>query len=200
MIRSFNADKPLDQFLQEQLAGDEMVRPPYQDLSAADLDKLAATGFLRMVPDGTGQENTPAVRNQVIADTLQVVSTSLLGLTVQCARCHDHRYDPISHVDYHRLRAVFEPALDWQNWRTPDQRRISLAGEAHRRKVETIDREAAAEKRARDQLVREQIAKIKAVLIQRLPESDRPLVAAAMNLPRPDERRSKHESSTVTRT
>ncbi len=183
VIRAFNADKPLDQFIREQLAGDEMVRPPYRDLSAADLDKLAATGFLRMVPDGTGQENTPAVRNQVIADTLQVVSTSLLGLTVQCARCHDHRYDPISQVDYHRLRAVFEPALDWQNWRTPDQRRISLATEADRRRMEAVEREAAAVKRARDELVREQIAKIKAILLERIPEGDRALVAAAVNQP-----------------
>src|SRR5205823_13876201 len=135
----------------------DMVRPPYQDLSPADLEKLAATGFLRMVPDGTGQENTAAVRNQVIADTLQVVSTALLGLTVQCARCHDHRYDPITHVDYHRLRAVFEPALDWQHWRTPDQRRIVLTSAADREKAAAIERDAAAVKHTRDELVREQI-------------------------------------------
>jgi Protein of unknown function (DUF1553)/Protein of unknown function (DUF1549)/Planctomycete cytochrome C len=184
VIRSLNADKPLDQFIQEQLAGDEMVRPPYRDLSADDLDKLAATGFLRMVPDGTGQENTPTVRNQVLADTLQVVSTSLLGMTVQCARCHDHRYDPISHVDYHRLRAVFEPALDWQNWRTPDQRRISLTTEEVRKKIEAVEREAAEVKRTRDELARTQIAKVNAILVGRVPESDREIVAAAMKLPR----------------
>src|SRR5262249_56909197 len=54
VIRSLNADKPSDEFIREQLAGDEMVRPPYQNLAPADVDRLAATGFLRMAPDGTG--------------------------------------------------------------------------------------------------------------------------------------------------
>jgi hypothetical protein len=73
-----------------------------------------ATGFLRTAPDGTGGtvDDAPLARNQVVAETIKVVSTSLLALTVGCAQCHDHRYDPISHVDYYRMRAIFEPALD----------------------------------------------------------------------------------------
>lgn len=183
VIRSLNSDKPLDQFIQEQLAGDELVRPPYVNLSPADLEKLAATGFLRMVPDGTGEENTPTVRNQVIADTLQVVSSALLGLTVQCARCHDHRYDPISHVDYHRLRAVFEPALDWQAWRRPLERRISLATESDRQEAAALEREAAGVKRAREALLDHQIDMIREELLRRVPEADRAVVAAAVKLP-----------------
>ena len=58
-------------------------------------------------------------RNEVVADTLKIVSTSLLGLSVGCAQCHNHRYDPISQADYYRVRAIFEPALDWKNWRPP---------------------------------------------------------------------------------
>ena len=85
VIRSFNADKPFDQFIREQLAGDEMVKPPYANLPPADLDKLIATGFLRMAPDGTASAgiDPKLARNQVVADTLQIVSTSLLGLTVR---------------------------------------------------------------------------------------------------------------------
>src|SRR5260221_3124874 len=87
VIRSLNADKPFAQFITEQLAGDELVAPPYGDLTAADLDKLVATGFLRMAPDptGDGPADPDLARNQVIADSLQIVSSSLLGLTVQSA-------------------------------------------------------------------------------------------------------------------
>ena len=100
VIRSLNADKPFDQFLVEQLAGDELVARPYRNLSDADKDRLIATGFLRNGPDGTGDRavNQDIARNEVVADTINIVSTSLLGLSVGCARCHSHRFDPITHV------------------------------------------------------------------------------------------------------
>jgi mono/diheme cytochrome c family protein len=145
VIRSLNADKPFDQFIREQLAGDEMVRPPYENLSAADAELLVATGFLRMAPDGTGSlgVDQDLARNQTVADTLQIVGTSLLGLTVHCAQCHNHRYDPIPQTDYYALRAVFEPALDWKNWRPPAVRRISLMTAAERRRAQEIEQAAA---------------------------------------------------------
>ncbi|MFM8725873.1 MAG: DUF1549 domain-containing protein, partial [Planctomycetaceae bacterium] len=107
VIRSLNEDKPWNQFLTEQLAGDELLTPPYENLTAAQADALTATGFLRMAPDGTadGSVDQPTARNEVVAETLKTVSTALLGLSVGCAQCHDHRYDPISQVDYYRLRA-----------------------------------------------------------------------------------------------
>jgi hypothetical protein len=129
VIRSFNQDKPFDRFLQEQLAGDEMVRPPYEKLTGEDAERLAATGFLRMAPDPTGLKDVDqkVARNQVVADTIQIVSSSLLGLTVACAQCHDHRYDPITQEDYYRQRAIFEPAYDVSQWRTPQQRQVVLS-------------------------------------------------------------------------
>jgi hypothetical protein len=131
VIRSLNADKSFDQFIQEQLAGDELVAPPYDNLDADAVEKLVATGFLRMAPDGTssGGIDQDLARNQVIADTIQIVSTSLLGLTVGCAQCHNHRYDPIPQSDYYRFRAIFEPAYDWKNWRKPQQR-LEIEAEA----------------------------------------------------------------------
>ncbi len=127
VIRAFNTDLPFDRFILEQLAGDELISPPYENLSADAADKLAATGFLRMIPDGTGSgANHDAARNDVMAETIKVVSTSLLGLTVGCAQCHNHRYDPIAQTDYYRFRALFEPAYDWKNWRTPQARLVSL--------------------------------------------------------------------------
>lgn len=128
VIRMFNQDLPFNQFIVEQMAGDELVPLPYQNLSPEATDRLAATGFLRMVPDGTSSGGVDAniARNDVVADTIKVVSTSLLGLTVGCAQCHNHRYDPIAQADYYRFRALFEPAYDWKNWRVPGARMVSL--------------------------------------------------------------------------
>jgi len=146
VIRSFNADKPFDRFIQEQIAGDELIAPPYRNLSPEQIELLVATGFLRMGPDGTGSPNADqvAARNQVIGDAIKIVSTGLLGLTVGCAQCHNHRYDPISQVDYYRMRAVFEPAYGGADWRTPGQRLVSLATDADRTKAAQIEAEAVA--------------------------------------------------------
>jgi hypothetical protein len=128
VIRSLNDDKPLDQFIIEQLAGDELLAQPYANLSPEDADKLTATGFLRMAPDGTGEGGVDqnVARNDVVAETIKIVSTSLLGMTVGCAQCHNHRYDPISQVDYYRFRAIFEPGFDTKNWRNPPARLVNM--------------------------------------------------------------------------
>jgi len=144
VIRSFNADKPFDQFLIEQLAGDELVAPPWKELPQEQLDKLIATSFLRCVVDGTatGGADEPAASNQVVADALKVLGTSLYGLTIGCAQCHDHRYDPIPQSDYFRLRAVFEPAFEPNHWRRPGQRLVSLFTDADRAKSAAIEANA----------------------------------------------------------
>ncbi len=145
VIRSLNADKPLDQFLIEQLAGDELVTPPYTNLTPEQTEILAATGFLRMAADPTasGQGEPDAARNQVVADTIKIVSSNLLGLSVGCAQCHDHRYDPIPQVDYFQLRAIFQPALDPQGWIAPRDRVISLYTDEDRAKAAAIEADAA---------------------------------------------------------
>src|SRR5205085_371707 len=149
-IGSFNSDKPFDQFITEQLAGDELAGATRDNsqtaLAAAHTrELLIATGFLRMGADGSATpavDNYDTVRNQVVADTIKIVSTSLLGLTMGCAQCHDHRYDPIPQTDYYKLRAVIEPAYDWKNWRNPDQRRLSLYTDADRKRAAEVEAEA----------------------------------------------------------
>lgn len=142
VIRSLNANKPFDQFIQEQLAGDELAGKREGDLTEKQIELLTATGFLRMAADGTGSgSNTPEARNQVIADTMKIVSSSLMGVSVACAQCHDHRYDPIPQSDYFAMRAVFEPAFDWQQWQTPPQRQVSLYTAADRAKAAEIEAE-----------------------------------------------------------
>jgi mono/diheme cytochrome c family protein len=144
VIRSMDADMPLDQFIQQQLAGDEMVGRKLENLTPDEVSKLTATGFLRMAPDGTGSGdiNQDIARNTVISETIKIVSTSLLGITVGCAQCHNHRYDPISQEDYYRLRAIFEPALDWKKWIVPQGRQVSLYTDENRAESARIEEEA----------------------------------------------------------
>jgi len=161
VIRAFNDDKPWTDFIIEQLAGDELLTPPYTNLIPEQAEKLIATGFLRMAPDGTGDGavEQDLARNEVVAETIKIVSTSLLGLTVGCAQCHNHRYDPITQLDYYRLRAIFEPAHDPKNWRSPQARLVSLWTDAEKQQVAAVDAELAknAEERkaALEQLVQE---------------------------------------------
>jgi mono/diheme cytochrome c family protein len=144
VIRSLNADKPFNEFIVEQLAGDELVKPPHKNLAPADVDKLTATGFLRMAPDGTANSGVEqkVARNAVVADTIKVVSSSLLGVTVGCAQCHNHKHDPIPQADYYRMRAIFEPGFDLRTWRTPPARLVSLMSDADRAKAAEVEKEA----------------------------------------------------------
>ncbi|MEZ6138351.1 MAG: DUF1553 domain-containing protein [Pirellulaceae bacterium] len=156
VIRSFNDNKPLDQFICEQLAGDEMNSSESADLpetlTTTQIERLAATGFLRMAPDGTaavGGNDRSEAANETLADTINILSTSLLGLTVGCARCHDHRYDPISQADYYRMRAILEPALDVNAWKTPAERRVSLYTAADHAARAVVEEQAKAAEQAR---------------------------------------------------
>lgn len=194
VIRSFNADKPFDTFLTEQLAGDELVSPPFGQLTGDDLDKLIATGFLRLAPDptGDGPPDAELARNQVLADTIQIVSSSLLGLTVQCAQCHDHRYDPIPQSDYFRLRAVFEPAFDWKRWKNPDQRLVSLMPEDDRKLAECVEHAARAVDTEAQQLHDQLIEKFVQKQLELVPETMREPVMAARRTPA-DKRTEDHK-------
>jgi mono/diheme cytochrome c family protein len=123
VIRSFNADKPYDRFLLEQLAGDELAdyeRAP--EITPEIEDNLVATGFLRMAPDPTWANLTGFVpdRLEVIADAMDVLGSGVMGLTFKCARCHTHKFDPIPQRDYYRLLAVFKGAYDEHDWLKPE--------------------------------------------------------------------------------
>lgn len=145
VIRAFNSDLSFDQFVIEQLAGDELVTSPLTNLQREDIDKLTATGFLRLAPDGTGQgeEDPMLTRNEFAAETIKVVTSSLLGMTVGCAQCHNHRYDPISQTDYYRIRAIFDPGLDVQDWRNRPARLVSTWDEQQRQQATAVDAELA---------------------------------------------------------
>ncbi len=179
VIQALNKDKPFDQFVREQLAGDEMVPQPYKNLSADAIEKLAATGFLRMSPNGTGEMNDAATQNANIADTIKMVGTSLYGLTIGCAQCHDHRYDPISQADYYRLRAVFEPGFDTKAWRSTPGRLVSLLTDAQAAESAKIEVEAKKLDAARLVKQEEFIAEVLDKELTKAPEKDREALRSA---------------------
>lgn len=137
VIGAFNSDLPYDRFLMEQLAGDELSDwRRAEELSPEQTRQLAATGFLRTASDPTYPGYTePNEIHQVMADTTQIVSSALLGLTIQCARCHSHKYDPVPHRDYYALQAIFTPALDPARWQPSEVRGIPLATEAEQARI-----------------------------------------------------------------
>ncbi len=142
LVRSFNSDKPLNQFIIEQLAGDELAPKPWDDLNAEQRELLAATGFLRCAPDITAGGGGIAEAEQTFTEALKIISSGLLGLSVGCAQCHDHRYDPISQIDYFRLRAIFEPAFNPTQWRKPPERLAALLNKPGREKSNLVEKEA----------------------------------------------------------
>ena len=142
VIRAFNEDKPYNDFLMEQLAGDELLgQSQVSSVTNETVDKLVATGFLRMGIDETGSRTMNFVpeRLKVVADALSVVSSGLMGLTMECARCHSHKYDPIPQRDYYRLKAVFQGALDEHDWSSFKQRKLNVATQEHQIQIAEIN-------------------------------------------------------------
>lgn len=122
VIQAMNADKPYSDFLLEQIAGDEIVDYSNPEkITEQTVNSLIATGFLRMAPDGTGSDvvNSVPERMEVIADEIDIFGSTVLAMTLKCARCHSHKYDPIPHRDYYRLLAIFQGAYDQHDWLKP---------------------------------------------------------------------------------
>jgi hypothetical protein len=108
VVRSFNADKPFDQFIREQLAGDELLDGA--PTTSAEQDELIATGYLRLGPHDNAAklfDEQDRSRDELLVDVTETTASAFLGLTLACCRCHDHKYDPLSQADHYRFRAFF---------------------------------------------------------------------------------------------
>ncbi|MBI3838165.1 MAG: DUF1549 domain-containing protein [Planctomycetia bacterium] len=103
VIRAFNADLPYDRFIRQQLAGDE--------LEPDNPEALVATGLNRLYPDESNAANVRQRLQEIHDDLTETLGLAFLGLTIGCAQCHDHKFDPITQVDYYRLQAFFAPML-----------------------------------------------------------------------------------------
>ena len=139
VIASFNSDKPFDRFLLEQLAGDERVDWRNADQYTAEMQTLlVATGFLRNSADDTiaNELNRRDVHHQILERTHEVVMTNLLGLTIQCAKCHDHKYEPLLQTDYYQWQALFQPAFNPDKWLQPAARQIPSVSAAEKKRID----------------------------------------------------------------
>ena len=103
VIRSFNRDKPFKQFIREQIAGDLLGR----DNRKPTDDELIATGFLALGPKPLNQGNKALFKLDVVDEQIDATTRAFLGLTVSCARCHDHKFDPIPTKDYYAMAGIF---------------------------------------------------------------------------------------------
>jgi cytochrome c553 len=127
VVQSFNSDKPYDQFVIEQLAGDLL---PSSGECSRDASRIIATGFLMVGPKALAEPDKEQSRIDIVDDQLDVTGRAFLGLTLGCARCHDHKFDPIPTADYYSLAGIFRStevfrdenrnASMWQEWAVPE--------------------------------------------------------------------------------
>lgn len=136
VVRAINSDKPFDQFIREQLAGDELAElagyQPGEEASPRIIAMLEATHFLRNAMDGTdnsdgNEDERRTDKYKAIEGTIRILGSALFGLTLQCSRCHEHKFEPIEHREYYQLQAILAPAFPIDHWVTPKQRFVYAA-------------------------------------------------------------------------
>ena len=141
VIDSFNNDKPFDQFVREQIAGDLL---PYTN-AAQRADQLTATAFLVMGPKNLDLQDKELLRMNTVDEQIDTVTRVFMGLTVSCARCHDHKFDPIPASDYYALAGIFRSTrtLKRSNVSTLTHRDLPTSA-SHRKAVAEFAKERAS--------------------------------------------------------
>jgi hypothetical protein len=155
LVEAFNKDKPYDRFVKEQLAGDEYA--PADPDSPERHEAMIATGFLRLGPSGGG------TRQDALDDLVSTTTLTFMGMTVGCARCHNHKFDPIPQKDYYRMQSVFVAVNEVSHPLAP-----SAEVEVNRResqRIQALQRPLQGEKREieapyLDMIVEREIAKL----------------------------------------
>ncbi len=190
VVQSINRDKPYDRFLIEQVAGDELVDWRKAPQFTAEIKELLiATGFLRTAIDDTDQGvlNILSNRYSVIFDQMEIFGSCVLGLTLQCARCHSHKYDPIPSRDYFQLMANFTPAFNPHTWVKLNERKVPDVGPVQQQQIDTHNAECDAKiKTFQDQIEAVKNAGLERILnakLPSLPEEIREAVRSAVQTP-----------------
>jgi hypothetical protein len=170
VVKSLNDDKPYDRFITEQIAGDE--------LDPNSFEMRVATGFLRAGPQHVvaGNQDLAVNRQEWLTEVMFGVGNGIMGLTVGCARCHDHKFDPIPQADFYRLQAFFA-ASDNYDFKRPTKDEEQAYGEAvkaHGEKLKPIlDEIAAIEQPYREKLTAAKRAKLEPQFANALTREER---------------------------
>ncbi|MEZ6090386.1 MAG: DUF1553 domain-containing protein [Pirellulaceae bacterium] len=157
VIDSMASDKPFNQFVRQQIAGD--LLPAESD--AQRTDNLVATGFLMMGPKMLSERDKDKLKMDVVDDQIDTVGRAFLGMTLGCARCHDHKFDPIPTEDYYALAGIFASTkvLDgesqryvstWVKRELPVESKHLAAFEAHQAATKQLDQQLAQAKKQLD--------------------------------------------------
>ncbi|MDR3636483.1 MAG: DUF1553 domain-containing protein [Isosphaeraceae bacterium] len=171
VIAAFNADKPYDRFLREQLAGDLSE-------GEAGYERLTATGFLVIGPKMLAEDDPVKMEMDIIDEQVDTVGRVVMGLTLGCARCHDHKFDPITTADYYGLAGIFKSTKSMQNhkvvalWNELPLATASERAAADAHKAEVARRTAAIQAvvdRARGELTKESRARVADYLVAAWP-------------------------------
>lgn len=149
VVRMFNRDQPLDQFITEQLAGDLLPKTGDEQI---DGDRLTATGMLVIGPKMLAEQDKDKMVIDIVDEQIDTVSRTMLGLTIACARCHDHKFDPITAKDYYALAGIFYSTKTManrdfvSNWleRPLPSAEIESQRVEHQKKIEVTKAELAA--------------------------------------------------------
>ena len=124
VVKAFNDDMPYNEFVREQLAGDILAADPN---SGVGYQGIVATGFLSLGKKALAQKDLPLKRYDVVDDQIDVTAKAFMGLTVTCARCHDHKFDPIATKDYYSMAAIFASTLSYEKGQDGDPVQTPLA-------------------------------------------------------------------------
>lgn len=136
VVRAFNQDKPYDQFIREQLAGDLLPKPDSRDSEDEYYQRLTATGFLSLGGKMLAEDDPVKMEMDIIDEQVEATGRAFMGLTIGCARCHDHKFDPIPTADYYSLAGIFKSSKTMENFKVVAVwHEHILAPEADREKI-----------------------------------------------------------------
>ena len=157
VIASFNGDKPYDRFVQEQIAGDLLQDEPNAQPS---YDRFVGTGFLAIGAKMLAEDDPVKMQMDIIDEQLNTLCQAFMGLTIGCARCHDHKFDPISAADYYALAGIFKSTKTMENHRVVAKWfERPLAQPSEIQEIQTVDQEITRVKSDLANLQKESVAR-----------------------------------------